>query len=248
MQGNIIYVDYERSSWRHMTYERSFRTDDLDAFKIGGANIEKYDTMEAYMIGKGGGSAFGGEWKPSKPEDERLIGKPGEIKVSYAKDGTKTETKIGEDGRAVAERHHTTAPNAKYHTNPHDHRINWETPRYGVPNFEKAHTNYWPDEYPNGAPEFKSYGGKTMHNSVEDYRFKTISEFKECIIRGGEPVFVWDGDEYGVCFVDSGYCIARTDGALEKLCSTPDEVLEYEMHGDRLRDVITRVTVISRTI
>ena len=33
-----------------------------------------------------------------------------------------------------------------------------------------------------------------MYNSEEDNRFKTISEFKECIIRGGEPVFVWNGD------------------------------------------------------
>ncbi|MFQ9412288.1 MAG: hypothetical protein ACLR1T_16365 [Evtepia gabavorous] len=24
MQGNLIYVDYERSSWRYLNYERSF--------------------------------------------------------------------------------------------------------------------------------------------------------------------------------------------------------------------------------
>ena len=28
---------------------------------------------------KGGGSAYGGKWKPSKPEDERFIGEPGEV-------------------------------------------------------------------------------------------------------------------------------------------------------------------------
>ena len=87
-----------------------------------------------------------------------------------------------------------------------------------------------------------------MHNSEEDNRFKTISEFKECIIRGGEPVFVWNGESYGVCFADNGYCIARIDGTGEKMCSTPDSVLEYLLDGDRLRDVITRVTVISRNI
>lgn len=38
-----------------------------------------------------------------------------------------------------------------------------------------------------------------MYNSEEDNRFKTISEFKECIIRGGEPVFIWNGITYGVC-------------------------------------------------
>ena len=30
--------------------------------------------------------------------------------------------------------------------------------------------------------------------------FKTINEFKECIIRGGEPVFSWNNIQYGVCF------------------------------------------------
>ena len=66
-----------------------------------------------------------------------------------------------------------------------------------------------------------------MYNSEEDNRFKTISEFKECIIRGGEPVFIWNGITYGVCFADTGYCIARTDGTFEKMRSTPDSVLEY---------------------
>ena len=87
-----------------------------------------------------------------------------------------------------------------------------------------------------------------MYNSEEDNRFKTISEFKECVIRGGEPVFLWNGDGYGVCFVDGGYCIARIDGTHERICNSPDAVLEYTIHGDRLRDIITRVTVISRNI
>ena len=79
MQGNIIYVDYERSSWRYMNYERSFRRENLDAFKIGGTSSNNRDTIEPYLIGKGGGSAYGGEWKPSKPDDERLVGEHGDI-------------------------------------------------------------------------------------------------------------------------------------------------------------------------
>lgn len=89
---------------------------------------------------------------------------------------------------------------------------------------------------------------KYMHNSEEDNRFNTISEFKECIIRGGEPVFVWNGVAYGVCFSNTGYCIARRDGTFEKMCITPDDVLEYTLDGDRLRDIITKVSVISRNI
>ena len=78
--------------------------------------------------------------------------------------------------------------------------------------------------------------------------FRTISEFRECIICGGEPVFSWHGVHYGVCFHESGYCVARADGSEEKICTTPDEVLEYMVGTDRLRDVITQVQVLSRTI
>ena len=34
MQGDIVYVDYERSSWRHMNYERSYKAEGLEAFKL----------------------------------------------------------------------------------------------------------------------------------------------------------------------------------------------------------------------
>jgi hypothetical protein len=180
-----------------------------------------------------------------------LIEEPGEIKITYAKDGTRIETKIGQDGKAVVERHYTTSLNPKYHSNPHDHKINWESPINGIPNFEKPHINYWPDEYPDGAPEFKTFGDVIMtcnFNTNENNGFKTISEFKECIIRGGEPVFTWNGVAYGVCFSDIGYCIAHIDGSFEKMYSTPDGVLEYMVGNDRLRDVITKVTIISRTL
>lgn len=89
---------------------------------------------------------------------------------------------------------------------------------------------------------------KNEYNSIEDNCFKTISEFKDCIICGGEPAFMWNGVRYGVCFFNDGYYIAHLNGECEKLCDTPDEVLEYMVGGDRLRDVITQVTVLRRTI
>ena len=250
MQGDIVYVDYELSSWKYMSYEKS-DAEDLESFKIPDTTGKNCDTMFAYRVSAGGGSAYGGKWKPSKPEDYRLIGRPGEIKVTYAKDGSKIETKIGKDGRAIAERHHTTKPNPRLHSNPHDHKINWDSPRKGVPNFEKPHTNYWHEEYPYGAPEFKAFRGAIMKytfNSDEENRFKTISNFKECIIRGGEPVFAWKGLQYGVCFYGDKYCIALTNGEQERIYDTPDDVLNYQMGEDRLRDVITQVTVLHRNI
>ena len=85
-------------------------------------------------------------------------------------------------------------------------------------------------------------------STPEDMRFKTISEFKNCITCGGEIVFSWGAKHYGVFKSDVHYCIALTNGEEEKWCDTADEVLEYMVGGDRLRDVITKVTVWDRTI
>lgn len=166
MQGNIVYVDYERSSWKYMSYERGFQKEDLDAFKIGRTLSPNHDTIEPFLIcgitSKGGGSAY---------------------------------------GLAVAERHYTDHNQPWEHSNPNDHHINWESPRYWIPNFEKTHINYWPTNYPNGAPEFKSARSCFMnyvYNSEEENRFKTISEFKECLIRGGEVEFTWNSIIYSV--------------------------------------------------
>ncbi len=52
---------------------------------------------------QGGGSAYGGKWKPSKPADEKFIGKPGEIKQSFTKKGDLYEAHIGPDGKADSE-------------------------------------------------------------------------------------------------------------------------------------------------
>lgn len=52
----------------------------------------------------------------------------------------------------------------------------------------------------------------------------------------------------GYVFLTVGIVSARIDGNCEKMCSTPDDVLEYMVGNDCLRDVITKVTVISRTI
>ena len=80
-------------------------------------------------------------------------------------------------------------------------------------------------------------------------RFHTLTEFKMCLTNGGEAVFSWDGVRYGVFRSGDGrYCIARADGEDEKWCASPDEVLEYTVGSDRLRDVITQVAVVERTL
>lgn len=251
MQGDIVYVDYERSSWRYMDYDRKAMShEDLDCYKIGGANHTFCDTMDAYMIGKGGGSAYGGEWKPSKPEDERLIGEPGDINRTTDRNGNLRETEIGADRRAVRERHYSDHGNSSKHSIPHDHDITWEGNR---PNWGNAQ-NYWDGII----PDFKSYWRCNMinhvyryHNSLEDNRFKTISDFKWCMRCGGEVELEWHGIHFGV--VPHGrngeiaiYLWNRPE--TEQVFHNVDAALEYMVGSDRLRDVITQVTVLDRTI
>ena len=77
---------------------------------------------------------------------------------------------------------------------------------------------------------------------------------------GGEVVFEWGGTKY-CCFgkispSENGVplmviCQAgsvEVNRRTEKWCETADELLEYMVGEDRLRDVITRVTVMERTI
>lgn len=90
--------------------------------------------------------------------------------------------------------------------------------------------------------------------------FTSISDFKWSMKCGGEVVFIWNGITY-CCFgkltppgkTETMLYISKADceenwEASEKWCETSDEVLEYMVGFDRLRDVITQVTVIDRTI
>ena len=199
----------------------------------------------------------------------RLIGKPGEIRVTYTKRGERILTKYGDDGYAIAERHETDHGNSNAHSNPHDHKITWEN---NEPKFSKQ-INYPKDT----APEFKKHQERDFimkgNEQVYSLNFKTIDEFKDTMNRGNEIEFEWKGKAY-CCFgkvqrdenapvqmLISEACYER-DGKYynveshkevdfdktEVWCDTPDEILEYIVGGDRLRDVITRVEVIDRTL
>ena len=249
MQGDIVYVDYELSSWKYMSYDKA-DDEDLECYKIPGTSGEKCDTMSAYRISAGGGSAYGGEWIPAKPDDERFLGKPGEIKRTYDRNGNLRETKIGQNGLAEKERHHSTHGNPSKHSDPHDHPITWENNR---PNWGET-SNYWDGNI----PDFKSYWRYTMdyhiqksRNTLEDNRFKTISEFKWCIDCGAEIELEWKEVHFGIIRYGVDNKITAylwNQPETEQAFDSADEALEYIVGGDRLRDVITQVTVLDRTI
>lgn len=208
MEDHLVYADYERSSWRYLNTQQAFSKENLEDFLIGKTYRPESDRKEAYMDAsafKGGGSAYGGTWRPNpnKPADSRYIGEPGEVKRTF-KDGYWVGTKIGDDGRAAIERHYTDHNRLRAHTNPHDHIITWDNPgQCSVPGS--------PSNYPNGAPEFKHY--QETHNmryiivpanTPEQDRFVSISDFKECHASGrrsgicleGHPLWcgsIWTG-------------------------------------------------------
>ena len=268
MQGDIVFVDYELSSWRYMgddPYTPSIYAKYIcgEAPLPAGGNliiksgyvVSENDEYYNNIIQTGMGSAYGGKWFPKKEEDKRLWGKPGEIKrvTIY---GYRVDVKIGEDGRAVKERHYTDHDQSWAHTNPHDHIIRWDGKR-GSPIFVKPAINYKPEDFPNGAPEFKEFVRgyvmtetyDTLKSSPEEYKFHTISEFKWCLQDGGEVEFSFHSKIYTITQPKNGISISEANKQeTEKICSDADEVMEYLVDGIRLRDIITQINVLARTI
>ena len=87
-------------------------------------------------------------------------------------------------------------------------------------------------------------------NAIIDWdRFRTVSEFKDCLIRGGEVEFMWKGVAYSVSSYDGKYGISHSRlQSTEKCFNTPDEVLAYMAGDDILRDIITQVQITNRTL
>lgn len=81
------------------------------------------------------------------------------------------------------------------------------------------------------------------------WQFHTISEFKQSMRYGAEVVIEWKGEEYGIWSENGKISITHTGHPDEEaVFQSSDEALEHLVAGDRLRDVITQVIVIDRTI
>lgn len=252
MRGDIVYVDYERSSWRYMSHERGCDAKDLDCYKNGGAIPVNHDIMEPYRIGKGGGSAYGGKWRPNpnKPNDKIYFGEPNTVQryyISTRKGGYRIQVKYDENGRAVSIRHETGHAPGSGHSDPHDHAVEWVGPdQHPVPGS--------PINYPDGnIPEMKFYWrcAKTMEipYDAEALRFHTISEFQKSMRYGAEVVIEWNGEEYGIWSENQKIritCAANPER--NRTYTTSEDALEYMIGEDRLRNIITKVNVLDRTI
>lgn len=257
MEGNILFVDYDKSSWRYMDTLRCFPKEDLEAFKIGKTYRAEYDTIEPFLIGggytpKGSGSVFGGTWRPNpdKPQDMIFFGPANTIQRTFLhlqKGGYWVTAKYGADGRAAVLRHETEHAPGSGHTNPHDHIINWDTPN------QHPHPGA-PINYYGTIPELKNnLEVKTMDQIIsvpsESLQFRSIGDYQQSMRSGAEVVIEWKDIIYGI-WSENGVIRITCAEFPEKNHEyhNPNDALEFMLGGDRLRDVITQVTVLDRTI
>ena len=243
MTGNILYINYELSSWLHYGDDecKSMCNDEFTPIIKTAYGSVCSDTL------KGSGSAFGGKWKPKKPQDERLLGKPGEIKTTIEitpKGSYIKETKIGSNGYATKERHLTDHNKPWHHSNPHDHIIYWDE-KTGKPIFDRQ-INYY-----DSIPEFKQYEVIKMASNNDCNRFNTINDFIWCMGCGGEVEFEWQNVFYSITYtMDRKISISEANNQESELIyNSPNDVLEYILKtNEKLHDVITKISNISRTI
>ena len=90
---------------------------------------------------------------------------------------------------------------------------------------------------------------KVIHVNPKNYRFKTISDFKFAMKYHSEVAFEWNGLNYSITHPDGIISVCESyKPETEKCYDNPDEALEYVIDGRKLREIITKVKIWSRTI
>lgn len=260
MEGNIIPVDYERSGWKYMSFDKKAAEKELESFLIGGRHELNCDILEPFRTGnvKGGGSAYGGKWRPNpdKPNEVILQGPPDTIQryfIETRKEGYWVLVKYNHEGWAIKIRHFTDHGAPGNHTNPHDKEIEYD-PTNGTPNFNAHPDIHYPAaEYPEGPPEFKSHPiTKVFSYNPEAWRFQTLAEFKSSVTRGAEITFAWDGRQYHICSIWTGeqmkYAIVPLDTLQQSTYDSAEDMLSYCVGNERLRNIIKQAEILDRTL
>lgn len=94
---------------------------------------------------------------------------------------------------------------------------------------------------------------------LEENRFKTISDFKWCVKRGGEFEIEWKGKTFAIFSkmkkspsspmqIMISQVLIDNPEETEQWYDTADELLEFQIGGERLREIITKLDVNDRTI
>ena len=93
----------------------------------------------------------------------------------------------------------------------------------------------------------------TVHycSGNSDLSFKTLDEFVQVVLRGGEVMFKYKGVEYGIFFCDGGISVSALSGIEnERIYKTAEETLDYPIGNVTIRDIITtkEVEITNRNI
>lgn len=182
-----------------------------------------------------------------KESKKHYLGKPNSAQRIH-KDGKHRGydilIKYGKDGRAVMERHFTDHYRPDKHSNSHDHKINWDN---GFPDPSS------PINYSDGnVPEFKKYNAevKIMKDIIpydpEENKFETLGEFKFYLSRGWNVGFEWNEVEYGIEGHNNSYDIWIYDKGDIANNLTLNQVLDYELDGVKIKDLILNAEIIER--
>lgn len=265
MEGNIVYVNYELSSWKYQKNEQPL-SPYVDCI-LGKSPIPKNSTLvvkSGHIIHenlrkKGAGSAYGGTWVPKSDDDKLLHGEPGQKKSS----GYKVTT-IGKDGRATEQQHNTDHGNGKMHSDPHTHEISWSP--NGTPIFGPAQNNFSAKSFNLHHMEVKSmkwtpeylYSIATPEKLAEN-RFETIRDFKWCMRSGGEVSFHYNNRLYGIFAnipnAETGELgiviteIGDTKNDQEMVWyATAEKALNHNVQNVTLRAILKEIDVFDRTV
>ena len=88
-----------------------------------------------------------------------------------------------------------------------------------------------------------------IHSNPEENKFETISDFKMCMYQGGEVQFEWNNKDYYITHPDGLICIYEPyKEETAKEYKTIEETLEHIIDGQKLREIITKVTVWERNV
>ncbi len=255
MKGNILFVDYDLSSWQHYDDDKvELPYTQMEKYLLGiekpspKSNIVVKYNDNSFLTLKGNGSVFGGQWRPNpdKPEDARFLGKPGEIKHTFKDNkqgGYWIDTVIGDDGKGDYEIHNTDHGQPAKHSNPHRHKIQWEG-EDNHPVFGKPINDFSKNEH-----QLKQV---KEANNMNNMNFKTKYEFKEMIERGCELCFEWKGVDYGIFPTENNQwvvCLVFTDkDSQDVYYDNIDDVMNHKIDNDRIIDICTKFTVTDRTL
>ena len=82
-------------------------------------------------------------------------------------------------------------------------------------------------------------------NYIKCSKFEDLDDFHDSLLRGREIVFKYNGKEYGIFLFDDGIHVAQSyHDETKKVYQTPDEALEYTIHGVKIKEIITTVEIL----